>query len=104
MSDLARQSVAAIAEVVARYYAVSAADIRGHGRQRNVVRARHVYWALLRYRLGLSLTLIAWPDQHHHTTVMHALRKPVRAAEWRLFNQLLDEQGEPRPGLVEAAE
>jgi len=104
LNPLARKATAAISDVVSTYYAVTDAEMRSGSRLSTVVRARHMCWALMRNRLGLSLTSIAWEYGHHHTTVLYALKKPVRDAEWRLLNSLLDERGEPCPGLAEAAE
>lgn len=53
-------------------------DLMGRGRAVKLVRARCVVWKRL-FDEGFSMNAIALAVGRHHTTVMHALRKPETA-------------------------
>lgn len=69
-----RMSVRAIAAQVSEETGVPVAQIFGHRRQAQIVRARWTVWQRAR-RQGLSLPQIGGATGHDHTTVLHGLRR-----------------------------
>lgn len=66
-------AAAAVVAAFAALHGVTAADIRGRGRQAHIARARHAVWRELR-RLGWSYPAIGAAFQRDHSTVMQVLR------------------------------
>lgn len=72
-----RVTYAELRRAVAHEYGVSVEDIGGARRLAHIVEARHALWRRLRAQ-GWSLLAIAAAAGRDHTTVLQALRKPVR--------------------------
>lgn len=66
--------VAAVVAQVIEATGITEAAIRGRGRMRRTVRARHAVWIALR-ALGWSLSEIGREFSVDHTTVLEAVRK-----------------------------
>ena len=65
----------------ARYYAVTADDIRGNSREKKYVRARQVAIYLMRDKLGMTLVEIGKEmGNRNHATIMSAIRRINEAA------------------------
>lgn len=65
-----------IIDLVASYYRLTAAEIRGPSRARVYVKARHVAIYLMRYKLGFSFPQLARAvGRSDHTSAMHAYRQ-----------------------------
>jgi len=72
--------VAAVVAQVVEATGVSEEAIRGRGRQKRTVRARHAVWLALR-ALGWSLPEVGREFSVDHTTVLAAVRKASSASE-----------------------
>ena len=74
-STSAGLSPSAVLESVVAITGVQSEDINGERRWKSVVRARHLYWALLRRQCHLSYPQIGLLTGRNHSTVMMAIKK-----------------------------
>ena len=71
----ARQTMWDITKAIANRAGISMVDIRGAGREKRFVEARHAAFMKIRKTLGRSLPEIGKFFNRDHSTVMYALRK-----------------------------
>lgn len=82
---------AAVVAAVCTRYDVTELAIRGRSRVHRNSHPRHVCWALLHYRLGISFYRIARDYERDHGTVMSGCKRINRvSSEWADINSLID--------------
>ncbi len=70
-----KANAAIMLDLTAAATRVSAKDIRSDSRYANIVRARHIYFYALHRVFGYSMAKIGRLTGHHHTTILHAIRR-----------------------------